>query len=159
MRGGSLESLRSPLGHGSRWSDQDLAQKTIWPKLALFTPTWQAQSCAPPPEAQTPPNLLLHAHPLCAQLHTWPPFCKYSKLLHQPCKCILASETPDTSAHIHKATQEDANIHCPPGTGRDKGAQPARGGRSCCPLQKDAHLAAIHSKFAALHQINLIPLN
>ena len=38
--------LRSVLDHSSRWSVQDLVQKTILPKLALFTQTEQ-ETCKP----------------------------------------------------------------------------------------------------------------
>lgn len=91
MRGGSLESLRSPLGHGSRWSDQDLAQKTIWPKLALFTPTWQAQSCAPPPRHRH--------HPTCSCMHTrFVPSCTHGHHFANTPNCF----TSHANAFLHQ---------------------------------------------------------
>lgn len=136
MRGGSLEALRSPLGHSSRWSDQDLAQKTIWPKLALFTPTWQDTR-----KPRAVPSRGTHQHnPTCSCMHThFVPSCTHghhfantpnpftshaNALLHQ-------HQKPQTLQHTRTKSRRRMQTYTAPqgqAEARGKGIQPARGG-------------------------------
>lgn len=137
-----LEALRSPLGHSSRWSDQDLAQKAIWPKLALFTPTWQAQSRALPRHRHHPTCSCRHTRfvPSCTHGHHFAntPNCFTSHanaFLHQhqkPQTLQYTSTKPPMRMQTYTAPRDRHRQGSPAGKRWQVLLSPTKGCSSCC---------------------------
>lgn len=99
--------LRSVLDHSSRWSIQDLVQKTVLPKLALFHTHVAKELQAH--NRGLPRHTLVHSYPGCLQTRF--------------ALCVLAQDLP----------MPCCNASCPQGQSQGCGIQSVSGGRALLP--------------------------